>query len=261
MKNTLYQILGVDPKASLQQIEAAYAMRLEELKVATIRDPNKLIVLQQCREILCDANQRATYDASIAVRASPEPALAEEPESTFVQRWGKWIAAALVVIVAGLLWAKHGSPPPAQKAPLQAVAPNTPASPAPPEPAANVPAAVTAPAAAVAQPVANVPAIVSAPAAVVASQPAETPVSPVAGEWSCDDAITGHTSKYNFQKGGELSIATSDGQHQDLKYELDGSSLKIADSKQTSVDAIEELGPRKMILNTGAGGRRLVCKR
>jgi hypothetical protein len=258
MKHTLYQILGVDPKASLQQIEAAYAMRLEELKVATIRDPNKLIVLQQCREILCDANQRATYDASIAARASPPPAQEEEPEATFVERWGKWIAAALVVIVAGLLWANHGSPPPAQKAPSQTVAPEMPASPAPAEPPANVPAAVTAPAAAVAQPTANVPAV--APAA-VASQPAETPASPVAGEWSCDDAITGHTSKYNFQKGGALSIATSDGQHQDLKYELDGRSLKIADSKQTSADVIEELGPRKMILNTGAGGQRLVCKR
>ena len=73
MKKTLYQILGVDPKASAQDIAAAYSMRLEEYKVATIRDPNKLVVLQQAKEILTDATQRAAYDVSLAGRVERSP--------------------------------------------------------------------------------------------------------------------------------------------------------------------------------------------
>ena len=54
MKKTLYQILGVDPKASVQDIEAAYIARIDELKFATLQDPNKLRVLQQSKVLLTD---------------------------------------------------------------------------------------------------------------------------------------------------------------------------------------------------------------
>ena len=33
MKKTLYQILGVDPKASQEEIEAAYNARIDELSI------------------------------------------------------------------------------------------------------------------------------------------------------------------------------------------------------------------------------------
>ena len=113
---------------------------------------------------------------------------------------------------------------------------------------------------------ANEPAASAAPnnvasLAAAVPPPADTPASPVMGEWSCTDAITGHASKYNFQQNGALSIASSDGQTLDYKYELDGKVLKVTDPKQTSTFAIEELVARKMILNTGAGGQRVVCKR
>jgi hypothetical protein len=134
MKKTLYQILGVDPKASQQEIEAAYIARIDELKFATLQDPNKLRVLQQSKEILSDANQRATYDASIAVRASPEPrVIEEEPEPTVLEQWGKWIAAGVIVIAAGLWWANHRVAPPAPRpaTPATPQAGSQPASPAP----------------------------------------------------------------------------------------------------------------------------------
>src|SRR5260221_8582463 len=101
MKKTLYQILGVDPKASAQDIEAAYIARIDELKYATLQDPNKLRVLQQSKEILSDPSQRATYDASLSrPEASPisRPIAAPDPEPSFLQQWGKWIAAVVVVI-------------------------------------------------------------------------------------------------------------------------------------------------------------------
>jgi hypothetical protein len=252
MKNTLYQILGVEPKASMQEIEAGYNARIEELKFATLQDPNKLRILQQSKEILTDANRRAAYDASLSVRVAPtQHAMQQEdePETTFLQQWGKWFAAGGAVIIVGIWWANHGTTTPPQKLPppkaiTQALEPSAPAAAPESEPAAPV-AAPT-----------NV-----APVAVAVAPANESAASPVMGEWSCADAITGRNSKYNFQQNGALSITASDGQVLDYKYELDGVALKITDPKQTSTFAIEELVARKMILNTGAGGQRVVCTR
>ena len=71
MKKTLYQILGVDPGASLPEIEAAYNARIDELKFATIQDPNKLRVLQQSKAMLVDPARPATYAASISSTGPP----------------------------------------------------------------------------------------------------------------------------------------------------------------------------------------------
>ena len=87
------------------------------------------------------------------------------------------------------------------------------------------------------------------------------PANPLLGEWSCNDAISGRNSKYNFRQDGALSIASSDGPTTDLKYELSGKTLKLTDPKQVSTLAIEELVARKMILYAGSGGQRVVCTR
>ena len=250
MKQTLYQILGVDAKASAQEIEAAYSARIDELKFATLQDPNKLRVLQQSKDVLSDANRRATYDASLAVPvASVTNVAEEEPEPSFFQQWGKWIAIGVAAIIVGIWWAKHSSSPAPQKPPqstgvTQSVAPEPTPTPIP----IPTPSSSTAPVANVAVPSAE-------PA------PADVPASPVAGEWSCTDAISGHDSKYNFQQNGVLRIVTSEGQASEAKYELSGKELTVTDEKQVGKYTVEELVARKMILNTGAGGRRVVCKR
>ncbi len=238
MKKTLYQILGVDPKASVQDIEAAYIARIDELKFATLQDPNKLRVLQQSKVLLTDPAQRAAYDVSIAERevraSSPRD---DEPEPTFIQRWGKWIAAGVVLIGLFVLWPERAvTPPPAKQIASRPIEP----VPQPAQPAATN----------------NVP----GPAPSV-EPPADLRENPVLGEWSCTDAISGRTSKYNFQQDGVLGIASNDGQALTLKYELSGKVLTLTDSKQASALAIEEMSVRKMILNTGAEGRRLVCTR
>ncbi|MBI3528383.1 MAG: hypothetical protein HY067_10485 [Betaproteobacteria bacterium] len=249
MKKTLYQILGVDSKASVQDIEAAYSRRLEELKVATIQDPNKLVVLQQSKAVLSDPIQRAAYDGSLSGRDAPAPPAAkDEPESSFLQQWGKWIAAGVMLIGVGVWWAKHSATPPPQNLPAKQIA-SRPVEPAPlPVQPASEPAASAAPNN-VAPPAASIP------------PPADLPANPLLGEWSCSDAISGRNSKYNFQQDGALSIASSDGQITDLKYELSGKDLKLTDPKQVSTLAIEELVAGKMILYAGAGGQRVVCKR
>jgi|SRR5579859_2768735 len=246
MKQTLYQILGVNPKASAQEIEAAYSARIDELKFATLQDPNKLRVLQQSREVLSDANRRATYDASLAVPAATTTHVAEqEPEFSFLQQWGMWIVAGVAVIIVGTWWAKHSTAPPPQKPP-QPTAVAQPVAPAPDPTPTPTPSA--APIASVAVPAAEPP-------------PADAPASPVAGEWLCTDAISGHDSKYNFQQNGVLRVVTSEGQASEAKYELSGKELTVTDDKLVAKYAVEELVARKMILNTGAGGRRVVCKR
>ena len=247
MKKTLYQILGVDPKATQGEIEAAYIERIDELKFATLQDPNKLRVLQQSKEILTDPNQRATYDASISLGAAgasePEPRTEGAPSAG---RLWKWITAGVILIVAGIWWGRHGSAPPAPQVsvPVAAVAPVSPAQAPPVETTA---------------PTAQKDAPASTPL-----MPAPTPeasTSPVAGEWSCEDALTGHTSKYTFQPNGSLAMATSNGQSLDFKYELEGSALKVTDAMTARVFAIEELTARKMILNLGSAGQRVVCRR
>jgi hypothetical protein len=203
-------------------------------------------VLQQSKEILTDPNQRATYDASISLGAAgatqPEPRLEEAPAAG---RLGKWIIAGVVLIVAGIWWGRHGSAPPAPQVSVPAVV--TPVS-----PAQAPPVETTVP-----------PAQKDAPADAPLMPPpvAETSTSPVAGEWSCEDALTGHISKYTFQQNGSLAMATSNGQSLDFKYELEGSALKVTDSTTARVFAIEELTARKMILNLGSAGQRVVCRR
>ena len=240
MKKTLYQILGVDPKASAEEIEAAYNARIDELKFATLQDPNKLRVLQQSKEILADPAQRSTYDASISRPEVPAAVTAAEavPQASFLQQWGKWIAAAVILLGLFVLWPKRVAtpPPPPAKQVERPVAP----APQPVEPAAPNNSSATS---------------------VTSAEPPALPDSPVLGQWSCADAISGRTSKYNFQQDAILRIAASDGAIADYKYELNGKVLTLADTKQVITYAVEELTTRKMILNAGAEGRRIVCTR
>lgn len=249
MKKTLYQILGVDPKASAQDVAAAYSKRLEEFSAATIRDPNKLVVLQQAKEILLDANQRAAYDGSLTGRVARAPVEADdEPEPAFLQVWGKWIVVGVVLIAVGVWWAKRDASPPAENTPPPQVASRTLEPNSQPVETAEQPA--------------NPGEAKEAAPPVAAVQPQDdTPTSPILGQWSCHDSISGRTSQYNFQPDGTLNTAKSDGQVLTLNYGVSGKVLKLTGPNQASTFMIEELTVRKMILNTGVEGRREVCER
>jgi hypothetical protein len=249
MKKSLYEILGVAPTASKEEIEAAYSARIDELKFATLQDPNKLRVLQQSREVLADVNRRATYDASLqqpegAPRATPRTvARSATPldEPSLMQKKAVWIAIAALAIIVVAWWTLKGAAPvpPAAK----------PAVVKKPQPVAQ---ATVAPGPVVAQaPVAAPPAVQSA---------ADLAAEPVMGNWDCADAISGRTTKYTFKPGGALAMSSPEGVAE-FKYEFSERTLTIDDSGKTSTLTAEELGARKMILNTGSAGRRIVCKR
>jgi len=72
MKKTLYQILGVDPNASAEDIAAAYAKRLA-MSAAESSDPNVVGLLRQANEILSDRKRRLAYDASLVASAARPP--------------------------------------------------------------------------------------------------------------------------------------------------------------------------------------------
>ncbi len=249
MKKTLYQILGVDPKASAQEIAAAYSQRLAEYNVATILDPNKLVVLQQAKEILSDANQRAAYDGSIAGRATRAPIeVVDEQEPAFLQVWGKWIVLGVVLIAAGVWWAKRDAPPPAQNiSPPQVASPTLEPTAEPVEPAE--------------QPASPDDAKEAAPPVAAVQPQDDSPASPILGQWPCHDSISGRTSQYNFQPDGTLNMTNTGGQALTLNYGIAGNVLKLTGPSQASTFIIEELSAGKMILNTGVEGRRVVCER
>ncbi len=248
MKKTLYEILGVDPKASLQQIEVAYGKRLEELSVATIRDPNKLVVLKQAKEILSDSNQRAAYDASLAALPAVSQARPDQTtEPSFFQAWGKPIVLGAILFGVGAWWVMHdgSSPAPEPAAPPQTL---TNAEPTPEDPPAD-------------QPVETV-AVKEDAASVIPPQPQDdTPASPVAGSWSCFDPVSGSAGRYDFRPDGTLTVSVAGGQAVSRNYAVSGSIIKLEDSNQPASLTIEQLTASRMILNTGSEGRRLVCTR
>jgi curved DNA-binding protein CbpA len=66
MKRSLYQMLGISPEATPEEIKTAYTRRLEGLITATQRGETDAIneerILKDVREILLDPASRAAYD-------------------------------------------------------------------------------------------------------------------------------------------------------------------------------------------------------
>ncbi len=237
MKQTLYQILGVEPQATQEDIERAYRERLGAFEADQNRDPNMLIVLRQAKEVLADANQRAAYDAALANRAAPPPVEDTEPaKQAFIQKYGKWMAAG-AVLMAFALWL--GSDPP-----------NAPKIGAP---------GTTAP---IAQHLAGEVQQTNEPAP-VAAVPAQEAVgdNPIVGQWSCYETVSGRSSRYDFSPDGTLTITEAGGRVLSHRYEAAENTLKLADATHANALTIEERTLKKMVLNTGTEGRRVVCKR
>jgi hypothetical protein len=102
VKQTLYEILGVELDACAQDIEDAYRQRLSEWTAASMRKPDKLVALTRAKEILLDPGKRAAYDASLGMVTRK---VAAHPQSAFLNKWGGWIVLAVAVVGLGLWWA------------------------------------------------------------------------------------------------------------------------------------------------------------
>src|SRR6185369_14181871 len=162
------------------------------------------------------------YDASFAKPETPASAVSmEEAEPTFPQKWGKWLAAAAVLLVLFVLWPKRAAVPPPPPLPPPAKQAET--APAPP-PEFTAPAQST-----------------NAAPPVAAEPPTlEVRANPIAGEWSCTDAISGRTGRYNFQQDAIVRITPSDGAATESKYELAGKTLTLTDTAKVVTLTVEE---------------------
>jgi curved DNA-binding protein CbpA len=72
MKSTLYEILHIGEKASLEEITTAYQSQKSRLMDAGDEDSkNKLTLVQHAFEMLSDQSQRARYDQRLKALATP----------------------------------------------------------------------------------------------------------------------------------------------------------------------------------------------
>lgn len=61
-----YMDLGVDPKASQQELEKVYAKRVAALRVSTVEDaPEELAEVEAAYAVLRDPKKRSSYDARL----------------------------------------------------------------------------------------------------------------------------------------------------------------------------------------------------
>ena len=81
-KRTLYEIVGVAPDASAEDIELACAERRAELSAQAAQDTSTLALVRHAREVLTNPELRAAYDARIAAAAAAEiPVTTEEGQA------------------------------------------------------------------------------------------------------------------------------------------------------------------------------------
>jgi Mce-associated membrane protein len=100
---TWYDVLGVAPDASTEEVRAAWRAGIADL------DPTerRFALLNEAAQVLLDPERRAAYDAEIGVGAEPEPEPAPEtaPEPAPVVADGRrrtvsgWVLAGLAVAV------------------------------------------------------------------------------------------------------------------------------------------------------------------
>lgn len=279
MKQTLYDILGVAQDSSFEDIEIAYEKRYKELRSETSWDSNRIVMLNEAREVLSDAGRRAAYDSSLVV--VPARARAHSHASEFegtAPSNTKWfiLFAVLVVVVIWLVMRDGGEPQTAPatqdgEVPVSADVPEQSetgdddtalevelpiAGEAPADEPGSAPAAQVdaSDAAALAEDSTDSPEAV----ADGGSQPAP---APIVGNWTCFDPVTGRTSRYAFMSDGTLSIQESGGQKQTYAYEVAAGQIRLLNVDPPSAIGIDELGANKLILDGATQGRRIVCSR
>src|SRR5437867_10933477 len=135
MKRSLYQILGVDPKASAPDIAAAYERLAAKTDWPDLNTPS---LLRQANEILSDPKRRLAYDASLANNARPLREADWDSAPSFFETWGKWIGA-IVIVIAFTVGATHRESAPVRKSPPPSAAPRATARASASEPGARAP--------------------------------------------------------------------------------------------------------------------------
>jgi S1-C subfamily serine protease len=139
MKRTLYEVLGVGPEASAEEIAAAYRKRLAELKATPSQDQSAMALARDAHDILSDSYLRTNYDASLVRPPAPAPAPDQEEQAKdarLTSRRRRLALGLVAVLVTCIAWfVLHRPAPRLANVPAQMAA-QTPPQSAPGEPAA-----------------------------------------------------------------------------------------------------------------------------
>jgi hypothetical protein len=100
MKKTLYELLGVAPDATADDIAAAYEKARAALEQSSQSDPNQAIILREAFQLLSNKQKRQVYDSSLAAKEAALEAAAAAPavEGANSMRF-VWIAGAALGLV------------------------------------------------------------------------------------------------------------------------------------------------------------------
>ena len=135
-KQTLYQILGVAPDASPDDIAAAHDRRVAELQEGAIQDGTAMAIAHQAYDVLRNPERRRAYDASLlaaqerAAASQSETDLEVEPDERPSRRSWPILAAVVALAIAVVYYALR----PARLPAPQMAAPEPASQPAPPPP-------------------------------------------------------------------------------------------------------------------------------
>ncbi len=124
MRKTLYELLGVVPEASAEEIAAAYEKAKAALEQNKLPDPNQAIILREAFQVLSNKQKRNTYDGSLAAKEAAAATLSADLASSGRAKWiiGAALGLALLCWFAAKRTAHNEKPAPVAEAKPQPVA-------------------------------------------------------------------------------------------------------------------------------------------
>jgi serine protease Do len=100
MKKTLYQVLGVEPGATVEEITAAHDKAMTALDSGS-HDRNDWIMVREAFAVLSNTNKRAMYDMSLATPSSLRSqarAIADMDDQPAGRPWLKYVIGGVLVL-------------------------------------------------------------------------------------------------------------------------------------------------------------------
>lgn len=224
-KKTLYEILGVAPKASLVEIQIAHQGLLGAAEGAL--GQAEQVALKEAYRILSDARRRAAYDKSLRQRELPAVSEAVDDDESSGHGKTPLVVLAVVVLAIGGWWFTKSPTKPG-----------------------SVPVAAVASA---------VPAVALQANSTVAAPEPTAYEKLLLGTWHCKGPLTGSGLDLSFAPDGVYS-GQLDSQPLRGDYSVNGAALTFRDAEQSNDFAVEELSPQRLVIHRGEG-KRLTCNR
>ena len=100
---TLYDLLGIDPSATLAQIEQGYRLRLDHYIASQSRgkadeETRRIQMAREAYLLLCSPKRRQAYDQQLRLYQKARSQMA----SRGMRRIAAWLTVAVIALVAGL---------------------------------------------------------------------------------------------------------------------------------------------------------------